>query len=258
MIQPCDPPPDVARLRGAAYGVMALRSQAPILELARSERATWPAETRQLHVAFLDGDALLHDLVEEAATGAWSWPAVCGLDLVFDQREDAEIRITFARGGSWSRLGVVSAVGWERGEPSMQLGWLGIDTPADEIRRVVTHELGHALGFIHEHQSPAADIPWNEPAVMAHYQERMGWSENMVRANVLDGWEAEDCTNYSQYDPLSVMAYWIDPSWVLDETYAHGGNVWLSPLDRQMAQQWFGPRVPRRWHEVRLPWITRT
>ncbi len=46
------------------------------------------------------------------------------------------------------------------------MGWLEPDTPNDEYRRVVLHEFGHALGGIHEHQSPASGvIPWDKPKV---------------------------------------------------------------------------------------------
>ena len=49
----------------------------------------------------------------------------------------------------------------------MNYGWLTPDSDDDELRRVVLHEFGHALGLIHEHQNPEGGIEWNEPAVKA-------------------------------------------------------------------------------------------
>lgn len=138
----------------------------------------------------------------------------------------------------------------------MQLGWLDSSTPEHEFRRVLTHEFGHALGFIHEHQSPAAEIPWNEPAVYAHYLAQ-GWTEEMVKANVLDGWDADECTNFSAYDPQSIMAYWMAEDWVTDKSYAHPVNTMLSASDRQLAAQVYGP-PGKPWRKMILPIVARS
>ena len=81
------------------------------------------------------------------------WEKV-GLGLEFAEvqsRDDAEIRIGFMRGdGAWSYVGRdVFLAG--RNERTMNFGWdirNDIDTPV--------HEIGHTLGFPHEHQNPNA------------------------------------------------------------------------------------------------------
>jgi hypothetical protein len=57
----------------------------------------------------------------------------------------------------------------------MNYGWLLANTPDQEYSRVVLHEFGHALGAIHEHQHPAAGIPWDKPKVYEYYA-RQHWS----------------------------------------------------------------------------------
>ena len=66
----------------------------------------------------------------------------------------------------------------------MNLG-IGAATNIEQIRRPVLHEFGHALGCIHEHQSPVAGIQWNEPVVIRTYALD-GWDEATVRKNVFE------------------------------------------------------------------------
>ena len=47
----------------------------------------------------------------------------------------------------------------------MNLGWIHDSKSEDELRSVVLHEFGHALGAVHEHESPYASIPWNKEKV---------------------------------------------------------------------------------------------
>lgn len=229
------------------YG--SVRLVEPRLELAQDRRHVWPDGKHEFRVTFLDGDRATWERLTAVLRGPWSWESACDVHFIFDQQPDADIRITFARGSSWSQLGK-SSTGPEH-EASMQLGWLDSSTPEWEFRRVVTHEFGHALGFIHEHQSPAAAVPWNEPAVYAHYLAA-GWTEEMVKANVLDGWDESECTNFSAYDSLSIMAYWIAYDWVTDPTYAHGVNNMLSECDRALAAEVYGP-PGRPWKKIIFP-----
>ena len=78
------------------------------------------------------------------------------------------IRISFAPGGSSSYIGLDAFV-VPKDRPTMKLGWLKPATPDEEYDRVVLHEFGHALGAIHEHQSPHGGIPWDRAKVIAYY-----------------------------------------------------------------------------------------
>ena len=131
----------------------------------------WPNGS-QLKARFLDGDTGVQDRV---AAIAKEWEDVVNLTLQFVQTGPAELRISFAeKDFSWSTVGT-DALTVGRDEATMNYGWLEPDTELVEYQRVVRHEFGHALGMIHEHQNPAAKIPWDKPKVYAYYA-RQGWT----------------------------------------------------------------------------------
>ena len=106
----------------------------------------------------------LQDRVKKVAL---EWTKLANLTLDFRNSGSTDIRIAFQDGnGSWSYLGTMCRR-IDEPEPTMNYGWLTPDSPEDELRRVVLHEFGHALGLIHEHQNPKGGINWNRDAVIA-------------------------------------------------------------------------------------------
>src|SRR5690242_7229133 len=110
-------------------------------------------EAEPITVSFLDGEQILRDRVMEAAR---DWIGSDAARLSFEVRDSpaaGQIRITFRYEGSWSMIGT-TALNRPRDQPTMNFGWLETTTPEIELREVVLHEFGHALGLIHEHQLP--------------------------------------------------------------------------------------------------------
>ena len=166
---------------------------------------------------------------------AREWEDVANLTLQFVTSGTAEIRISFAEQGfSWSTVGT-DALTVPRAEPTMNYGWLEPDTELTEYQRVVRHEFGHALGMIHEHQNPDAlgKIPWDKPKVYEYYA-RQGWSRADVDANLFDVYD-EDSTNFTTFDPTSIMQYAI-PEELTIGTYSVGWNTELSATDIAFMQ----------------------
>ena len=187
---------------------------------------------RTLRVRFLDGVATVQDKVREIAR---EWEDVANLTLQFVTSGTAEIRISFAEQGfSWSTVGT-DALTVPRADPTMNYGWLEPDTELTEYQRVVRHEFGHALGMIHEHQNPDAlgKIPWDKPKVYEYYA-RQGWSRADVDANLFDVYD-EDSTNFTAFDPDSIMQYAI-PEELTIGTYSVGWNTDLSATDIAFMQ----------------------
>lgn len=132
-----------------------------------------------------------------------------GLGLTFqevDDPSDAEIRIGFAPGGSWSYVGrdCIDLVS-DPGERTMNFGW---DLTTTYGKDTALHEIGHALGFPHEHQNPNAGIVWNEEAVYDYFGgPPNNWARNKTHYNVVrkissaevdgSGWDRDSVMHYS-------------------------------------------------------------
>ena len=68
-----------------------------------------------------------------------------------------DVRISFEQNGCWSYL-AKTCESAAAGEPTMGLGCVKETLPMnDSEKRFILHELGHMLGMIHEHQSPATN-----------------------------------------------------------------------------------------------------
>jgi hypothetical protein len=174
---------------------------------------------------FMDGDPAVQRKVEAVAHG---WEDHANIKFTFGDAADASIRISFELEGSWSYLGTVCQQ-IARDEPTMNYGWLEPDTPDDEYSRVVLHEFGHALGAIHEHQSPDVQIPWDKEKVYAYYA-RQGWSRSQVDSNLFQAYSPAGI-QFSRFDRDSIMLYAVDDALTIG-TWSVGWNTKLSTGDK--------------------------
>lgn len=174
----------------------------------------WQSGT-QVKVRFVEGDPQLQERVRAVAE-EWTGSSMANLSLQFVDEGDADIRIAFQQGdGSWSYLGTMCQQ-IPADEPTMNYGWLEPDSPDDELRRVVLHEFGHALGLIHEHQNPNRPIAWNRAAVIADLSgPPNNWDEATIEHNIFKQYDPESLLS-TPTDALSIMMYPIPGSWTTD------------------------------------------
>jgi hypothetical protein len=122
-----------------------------------------------------------------------------------DTIADSMVRIGFdLNDGSWSYVGR-EILNIPKTERTMNFGW---DLTADSYGMTTAiHEIGHTIGFQHEHQSPFSGIVWNTAAV---YKEFSGapnnWKKKEINSNIINKLPANQVQG-STWDPKSIMEY---------------------------------------------------
>lgn len=183
---------------------------------------------RTLRVGFLDGQPSVQSKVMEYAQ---QWSNYSNIKFEFVSASNAEIRIAFQSGGSWSYIGT-DALGIDKNEQTMNFGWLTPESEDAEYSRVVIHEFGHALGCIHEHQNPATNIPWDKEAVYRYYSgPPNNWTRDQIDLNIFRKYSST-ITQFSAFDRKSIMLYAI-PNELTIGDYEVGWNRQLSEVDKE-------------------------
>lgn len=194
---------------------------------------------RTLRVRFLSGGSYyVRNMVRKYAN---IWSDHANIHFQFVESGPAEIRITFQRGGSWSYIGT-DALLQGSDQPTMNFGWFNDNTPEEEFSRTATHEFGHAIGCIHEHSQPNANIQWNKPVVYASYKKTQGWSEADVDFQVFSHYSTSDVSS-TAFDNTSIMEYPIPREFTLNGVTA-GMNTRLSSSDISFISRAYPRRNP--------------
>jgi len=199
------------------------------LELALFKSKFWRTGSK-IRVKFMGGSQFVRSRVMNYAQ---EWEKYANIDFRFvgDDDPNAEIRVAFVQdGGSWSYIGT-DHLNIAKDQATMNFGWFNDQTSEQEFSRTTVHEFGHALGCLHEHQSPNAKIDWNKEAVIAYFTDQ-GWNINMIEANIFNQVTADEAVA-SLFDLDSIMQYWFRPEWVNSRVGAPVNYV-LSQTDKAM------------------------
>lgn len=221
------------------------------LRLIRINEKKW-ANGTVLHYYFFDRP-------EDGPRGAWVGPAAqqevvrrafqawkdLGIGLEFREvadRRQAEIRIGFMAGdGAWSYLGRdVIDIARNPDERTMNFGW---DLTTAYGRDTALHEIGHTLGFPHEHQNPNSGIVWNEQAVLDIFSRPPNsWDEATIRWNILRKLSLAEVSG-SPWDPDSIMHYQL-PAGVIEKPEEYRGGLTPEPGLSAKDIEWAGKFYP--------------
>ncbi|KAM0231179.1 hypothetical protein ACHAP5_011165 [Fusarium lateritium] len=182
---------------------------------------------RIIRVKLLNGSEKIQTKIKQYAS---VWNEFSGVTFVFSEADNAEVRVNVDESGkSWSTIGT-DCLAVPVGQQTMNFGWLTDDTQDMEFSRVVTHEFGHALGCIHEHQSPAGGIPWDKEKAYEYYMSFNKWSREEVDRNIFD-YYTFTLSRFSEVDKTSIMMYEI-PASITTDGYHTVQNTRLSDTDK--------------------------
>jgi len=192
-----------------------------------------------LKCRFLDGSPKMRAKVQKMAH---KWEQYEAIKLKFGDDADAQIRISFhADAGSWSGVGtdVLNKSYFPANKPTMNFGWLRDDTDDGEYERVVVHEFGHALGCIHEHESPKFTRKWNKAAVYKAFGgPPNNWSKADIDSNVLDKYSPKGISA-TEFDPKSIMLYAFAAELFSDGLGPTNENKTLSSMDKKKIREMY-------------------
>lgn len=204
------------------------------LHLAIDKSLMWQNGSN-LRVRILYGGT--KELREKIKQYALIWTKYANIKFTFVDEGDAEIRvaITSVSSGSFSELGSKCLGITNQKLPTMQLG---LEYAREEkIQRTTLHEFGHALGCVHEHQGPAADIKWNEEYVINYHIQETSWDEKLVRHNIFNRQNAEQTI----FDKDSIMVYPFPKEWTTDGFHVELSLV-LSTGDKEVIRKMYPPQ----------------
>lgn len=182
------------------------------------------ANGRTLKVAFLDAPEPYHR--NKIIAAARRWLPFVNLKFEFVEDTRGDIRIATTNNDNSSMLGT-DALLIHPDHPTMNLG---VKPEHADFEVIVIHEFGHALGAMHEHQHPQANIPWNKPKVYEFYQNREmnPLTPQQVDHNLFAAFDTLDAI-FTTYDKKSIMHHPVPNSLTL-------GN-WEVLINRRISRK---------------------
>ncbi len=201
--------------------------------LAAETNKMWdPGQTIKVFIATNNTSELIRSKVRFYAS---QWTRYANVKFEFtDDFKAAQVKVGFDEAGkSWSWIGkdvLFNPLNFF----TVNFGWFTNQTPETDFRSTIEHEFGHVLGFVHEHQSPAASIPWDKEKVYKFLADPpTKWSRPEVDFNVFAKYSTSS-TNFSAYDRNSIMHYPI-PAELTTDGSSVPMNTDFSAIDKQYA-----------------------
>ena len=216
---------------GGACGAFELEQDPSLFHFVATRHYTWEPGTT-IHALFLDGKA---ENMARVAEVAREWSKFANIDFEFHELgaeppPGARIQISFQHSGYWSLIGSQAAHRGQ-GSPTMNFNFRLFSQGDGEIRRVVLHEFGHALGLWHEHQNPNKSFTWNKDAIYEYYARTNGWDKGTVDGNIFAKLDPTAVTA-TDFDARSIMVYSFPAEFTVERISIPYNNV-LSDVDKR-------------------------
>ncbi|TPG85352.1 M12 family metallopeptidase [Pseudomonas mandelii] len=182
------------------------------------------ANGRTLKIAFIDDPDDEHK--QKTIKAARQWLPHINLSFDFVEGLEGDIRIATKNNDNSSMLGTDALLihpDW----PTMNLG---VKPEHEDFEVIVTHEFGHALGAMHEHQHPKANIPWDKPKVHEFYQNREmnPLTKEQVDRNLFEPFNTIEAI-YTPYDRKSIMHHPVANTLTVGD--------WEIPINRKISKK---------------------
>jgi hypothetical protein len=164
------------------------------------------------------------------------WSKICNVKFRRLGSKDmtANIRIGFdTMEGCWSYVGTDILRKKYSNQKTMNFGCALLNR-----LHIPLHEIGHTLGFPHEHQNVYSGIVFDTDAVYAE-MNRFGWDKNAVDHNILKKYRG---IHDFVWDPESIMNIGIRPNLIIEPAKYREGikpSERFSSQDKKLAEKFY-------------------
>jgi hypothetical protein len=191
----------------------------------------WGSTPRRLTVSFME--ATPSDLRARIVSHLNAWSRTASIQFV-ETGGTGAVRISRGPGGYWSYLGT-DILHIPQNRPTMNLQGFTMGVSEGEFRRVVRHEAGHTLGFLHEHMRRELVARIDPMKAYAYFLRTQGWNRQMVDQQVLTPLDQQTILG-TPPDQTSIMCYQLPGSITRDGRPILGGND-INATDAAFAGQ---------------------
>jgi hypothetical protein len=217
----------------APYRLAAGMGMVPWLEpqhIALLTSAYWGPKGVHLTVGFMERTP--SDLANRILSHANAWGKTANVQFSLTNT-DPMVRITRSGEGYYSYLGT-GILSRQKDEETMCLQDFTMQTPDSEFYRVVRHEVGHTLGFPHEHMRSEIVALLDPQKTIRYFGGPPNfWPSQMVQEQILTPLDPNSI-RATQSDQQSIMCYQIGGQCTKSGQPILGGTD-IDELDYQFA-----------------------